>query len=261
MTIIMLRITKEAKIMVLLIGGLALLLGGAGVMGLYFGLIKATGGSIEDNVVGAIVIIAGGVVFIILGIKLIFDYFDEESNKDEIKEKAKQYGCLFDTGYAIADFSRFDGLNFEKECDNFRLIFFDSKQKKVGFLHCDSFYIYDVAQLQDAYVSNKNKVEYDAERGRAMSDAVKDYFMGVRRIFVGDGGYGMNYVRATVYLTLMFNDHKYMFSMYNKKLVSESDVSDFVDAMEKMCERCALFLNEITGKEHPIDTDHISLTI
>lgn len=49
--------------------------------------------------------------------------------------------------------------------------------------------------------------------------------------------------------------------MYNKKLISESDVSDFVDTMEKMCEQCALFLNEITGKEHPIDTDHISLTV
>ena len=128
-------------------------------------------------------------------------------------------------------------------------------------MHCDNFYIYDVAQMQEAYVSNKNKVEYDAEHGRAMSDAVKDYFMGVRRIFVGDGGYGKNYVRATVYLTLMFNDHGYMFNMYNKKLISESDVSDFVDAMEKMCEQCALFLNEITGKEHPIDTDHISLTV
>ena len=246
--------------MLLLIGGLALLLGGAGVMGLYFGLIKATGGSIEDNVVGAIVIIVGGVVFIILGIKLIFDYFDDLSKKDEIKEKVKQCGCLFDKGYAIADFSRFDGLNFEKVYDN-GLIFFDSKQKKVGFLHCGSFYIYDVAHLQEAYVSNENKVEYDAEHGRAMSDAVKDYFMGVRRIFVGDGGYGKNYIRATVYLTLMFNDHGYMFNMYNKKLISKSDVSDFVDAMEKMCERCALFLNEITGKEHPIDTDHISLTI
>lgn len=256
----MIRIKKEAKIMEL-IGGLALLLGGAGVMGLYFGLIKAAGDSIGDNVVGAIVIIAGGVGFIIFGIKLIFDYFDYLSVKDEIKEKAKQYGCLFDKGYAIADFSRFNGLNFEKECDNFRLIFFDSKQKKVGFLHCGSFYIYDVAQLQEAYVSNENKVEYDAEHGRAMSDAVKDYFMGVRRIFVGDGGYGKNYVRATVYLTLMFNDHRYKFSMYNKKLISESDVSDFVDAMEKMCARCALFLKEITGKEHPIDTDHISLTI
>lgn len=180
--------------------------------------------------------------------------------KIELRKKAKQCGCLFDKGYSIADFSRFDGLNFEEICDD-GLIFFDSKQKKVGFLNCDSFYIYDVAQLQEAYVSNKNKVEYDAEHGRAMSDAVKDYFMGVRRIFVGDGGYGKNYVRATVYLTLMFNDHRYKFSMYNKKLISKSDVSDFVDAMEKMCERCALFLNEITGKEHPIDTDHISLTI
>ena len=237
-----------------------LILFGAGVMGLYFGLIKATGGSIGDDVVGAIFIIAMGLGLITYGIKKIFDYFDEKSKKDRIKEKAKQCGCLFDKGYSIADFSRFDGLNFEKVCDD-GLIFFDSKQKKVGFLNCDSFYIYDVAQLQEAYVSNENKVEYDAEHGRAMSDAVKDYFMGVRRIFVGDGGYGMNYVRATVYLTLMFNDHRYKFSMYNKKLISKSDVSDFVDAMEKMCARCALFLNEITGKEHPIDTDHISLTI
>lgn len=246
--------------MELLIGGLALILFGAGVMGLYFGLIKATGGSIGDDVIGAIVIIAIGVGLIIYGIKKIFDYFDEESKKDRIKEKAKQYGCLFDKGYSIADFSRFDGLNFEEVCDN-GLIFFDSKQKKVGFSHCDNFYIYDVAQLQEAYVSNKNKVEYDAERGRAMSDAVKDYFMGVRRIFVGDGGYGKNYIMATVNLTLMFNDQGYMFSMKNIKLISESDVSVFVDVMEKLCERCALFLNEITGKEHPIDTDHISLTV
>lgn len=245
--------------MLLLICVLPILFG-AGVMGLYFGLIKATGGSIGDDVVGTIFFIAVGVGFIIFGIKLIFDYFDEKSKKDRIKEKAKQYGCLFDMGYSIADFSRFDGLNFEKVCDE-GLIFFDSKQKKVGFSHCDNFYIYDVAQLQEAYVSNKNKVEYDAERGRAMSDAVKDYFMGVRRIFVGDGGYGKNYIMATVNLTLMFNDQGYMFNMYNKKLISESDVSDFVDAMEKMCERCALFLNEITGKEHPIDTDHISLTV
>ena len=237
-----------------------LILFGAGVMGLYFGLIKATGGSIGDDVVGAIFIIAMGLGLITYGIKKIFDYFDEKSKKDRIKEKAKQCGCLFDKGYSIADFSRFDGLNFEKVCDD-GLIFFDSKQKKVGFLHCGSFYIYDVAQLQEAYVSNENKVEYDAEHGRAMSDAVKDYFMGVRRIFVGDGGYGKNYVRATVYLTLMFNDNGYKFSMYNKKLISESDVSNFVDAMENMCARCALFLNEITGKEHPIDTDHISLTI
>lgn len=245
--------------MLLLICVLPILFG-AGVMGLYFGLIKANGGSIGDDVIGAIVIIAIGVGLIIYGIKKIFDYFDEKSKKNKIKEKAKQYGCLFDKGYSIADFSRFDGLNFEEVCDN-GLIFFDSKQKKVGFSHCDNFYIYDVAQLQEAYVSNKNKVEYDAERGRAMSDAVKDYFMGVRRIFVGDGGYGKNYIMATVNLTLMFNDQGYMFSMKNIKLISESDVSVFVDVMEKLCERCALFLNEITGKEHPIDTDHISLTV
>lgn len=237
-----------------------LILFGAGVMGLYFGLIKATGGSIGDDVVGAIFIIAIGVGLITYGIKKIFDYFDEKSKEDRIKEKAKQYGCLFDKGYSIADFSRFDGLNFEKVCDD-GLIFFDSKQKKVGFSHCDNFYIYDVAQLQEAYVSNENKVEYDAEHGRAMSDAVKDYFMGVRRIFVGDGGYGKNYIMAMVNLTLMFNDQGYMFSMKNIKLISESDVSVFVDVMEKLCERCALFLNEITGKEHPINTDHISLTI
>lgn len=254
----MLRIKKEAKIMGFLVFGLFVLLFGAGLMYLSFGVLKVAD-SIGDHVAG-VVMIAAGVGSIILGILVIFDYFDEKSKKNKIKEKAKQYGCLFDKGYSIADFSRFDGLNFEKVCDK-NLIFFDSKQKKVCFLHCGSFYIYDVAQLQEAYVSNKNKVEYDAEHGRAMSDAVKDYFMGVRRIFVGDGGYGKNYVRATVYLTLMFNDKGYMFNMYNKKLVSESDVSDFVDAMEKMCERCALFLNEITGKEHPIDTDHISLTI
>lgn len=241
-----------------LVFGLFVLLFGAGLMYLSFGVLKVAD-SIGGHVAG-VVMIAAGVGSIILGILVIFDYFDEKSKKNKIKEKAKQYGCLFDKGYSIADFSRFDGLNFEKVCDD-GLIFFDSKQKKVGFLHCGSFYIYDVAQLQEAYVSNENKVEYDAEHGRAMSDAVKDYFMGVRRIFVGDGGYGKNYVRATVYLTLMFNDNGYKFSMYNKKLISESDVSNFVDAMENMCARCALFLNEITGKVHPIDTDHISLTI
>ena len=210
-----------------LVFGLFVLLFGAGLMYLSFGVLKVVG----DHVAG-VVMIAIGVVAIIFGILVIFYYFDEKSKKNKIKEKAKQYGCLFDKGYSIADFSRFDGLNFEKVCDK-NLIFFDSKQKKVCFLHCGSFYIYDVAQLQEAYVSNKNKVEYDAEHGRAMSDAVKDYFMGVRRIFVGDGGYGKNYVRATVYLTLMFNDKGYMFNMYNKKLISESDVSDFVDAMER----------------------------
>lgn len=158
-----------------LVFGLFVLLFGAGLMYLSFGVLKVVG----DHVAG-VVMIAIGVVAIIFGILVIFYYFDEKSKKNKIKEKAKQYGCLFDKGYSIADFSRFDGLNFEKVCDK-NLIFFDSKQKKVCFLHCGSFYIYDVAQLQEAYVSNKNKVEYDAEHGRAMSDAVKDYFMGGKK--------------------------------------------------------------------------------
>lgn len=65
-----------------------LILFGVGVMGLYFGLIKATGGSIGDDVVGAIFIIAMGLGLITYGIKKIFDYFDEKSKKDRIKEKS-----------------------------------------------------------------------------------------------------------------------------------------------------------------------------
>lgn len=64
-----------------------LILFGAGVMGLYFGLIKATGGSIGDDVVGAIFIIAVGLGLITYGIKKYLIILMKKVKKIELRKK------------------------------------------------------------------------------------------------------------------------------------------------------------------------------
>ena len=56
-------------------------------MGLYFGLIKATGGSIGDDVVGAIFIIAVGLGLITYGIKKYLIILMKKVKKIELRKK------------------------------------------------------------------------------------------------------------------------------------------------------------------------------
>lgn len=65
-----------------LVFGLFVLLFGAGLMYLSFGVLKVVG----DHVAG-VVMIAIGVVAIIFGILVIFYYFDEKSKKIKLRKK------------------------------------------------------------------------------------------------------------------------------------------------------------------------------
>lgn len=68
-----------------LVFGLFVLLFGAGLMYLSFGVLKVAE-SIGDHVAG-VVMIAIGVVAIIFGILVIFYYFDEKSKKIKLRKK------------------------------------------------------------------------------------------------------------------------------------------------------------------------------
>lgn len=208
----------------------------------------------SDDILAIVFIVIVGLCLIGYGIKQFFDYIQELSKAKTFREVAEKNNCQFNTAYNM-NFEIINNINFNRD------LFFDSTNKKIGFMCNDSFYIYNIADLEDAYISNENSVEYDAEHGRAMSDAVKDYFMGVRRIFVGDGGYGRKYVVAIVHLTLEFVDRKYQYTLCNKKIFDQADLNKFIENMNNRCENCARFLHEITGKVWEVNTDYIDLSI
>lgn len=214
----------------------------------------------SDDILAIVFIVVVGLCLIGYGIKKIYDYINEVLNAKAIRELAEKNNCQFKTAYNLK-FERFDDISFNKKCAESGYLFFDSENKKIGFMLNDVFYIYSIADLKDAYISNENSVEYDAEHGRVMSDAVKDYFMGVRRIFVGDGGYGRNYVVATVYLTLEFVDCKYQYMLCKEKIFGEVTLNGFIENMNNRCKNCARFLQEITGKVWEVNTNYIDISV
>lgn len=214
----------------------------------------------SDDILAIVFIVIVGLCMIGYGIKQFFDYIQELSKAKTFREVAEKNNCQFNTAYNM-NFEIINNINFNRDCSENGYIFLDSTNRKIGFMCNDSFYIYNIADLKDAYISNENSVEYDAEHGRAMSDAVKDYFMGVRRIFVGDGGYGRKYVVATVYLTLKFVNCNYQYTLCNKKIFDQADLNEFIENMNNRCKNCARFLQEITGKVWEVNTDYIDLSI
>lgn len=214
----------------------------------------------SDNVLPIVFIVIVGLCLIGYGIKQFFDYMKELGKAKAFREVAEKNNCQFNTAYNM-NFEIINNFNFNRDCAEDGYIFLDSTNKKIGFMCNDSFYIYNIADLEDAYISNENSVEYDAEHGRAMSDAVKDYFMGVRRIFVGDGGYGRKYVVATVYLTLEFVDRKYQYTLCKEKIFGEATLNEFIENMNNRCKNCARFLQEITGKVWEVNTNYIDISV
>ncbi len=255
MTTIILLHLKGVNMEHLIIGVGFIILGAGGMASIAL-FIKTK----SDNILGIIFIAVVGLCLIGYGLKQIYDYINEILNAKAIRELAEKNNCQFKTAYNLK-FERFDDISFNKKCAENGYLFFDSENKKLGFMHNEVFCIYNIVDLQDAYISNKNSVEYDAEHGRAMSDAVKDYFMGVRRIFVGDGGYGRKYVVATVYLTLKFVDCNYQYTLCNKKIFDEADLNKFIENMNDRCKNCARFLQEITGKVWDVNTNYIDISV